>query len=334
MWYHVAKGSVAATLKLRPKDKTIDSWRMKTWAALRKADADNFAAQVGALQDRKAQLEKEIASYDSLTLRRMEREEIMRLVLVWLFGPSFQLVPTMFELLGFEELLTEWVHPSPDPMPEMALNPAHMTLADWQTVRKYGEFIKYIHNAIEWENVLFFSYPYFWDLVENWPFKRFLVHPDFDHRTFLRAGCARVVLTIRSGFEESFAQLVEYFTLPTSTWGTSKLPLDHPYVTIGEEIRNFAMTNYAHVPPANPDRNVRPLLHPLQQRAWSNMQKLMQLLEEYNTVQHSRTLSSAITATGVQTATIATATGVQTTNPTDGIELGTVLTIDLVSLSS
>jgi hypothetical protein len=42
------------------------------------------------------------------------------------------------------------------------------------------------------------------------------------------------------------------------------------------------MTNYEHIPPANPDNNVRPLLHPLQIRAWREMQDLMLLLEAYS----------------------------------------------------
>lgn len=283
MWYHVETGTVTVTLKLRPKNATIEKWRMQTWGTLKQADADRFAETMNLLRDRKAQLEQEIGDYDSLTLRRMEREEIMRLVLQWLFGPSFQFVPTMFELLG----LAKSFQPSPDPLPEEYLDPTQMTLVEWATVRKYGEFIKYIQNAVEWENLLFFSYPYFWDLIENWPFKRFLVHPDFDHRTFLRAGCARVVLPIRPGFECSFARLVEHFTLQNNeNTGDddpcTELGKDHPYVTIGEEIRNYAMTNYEHIPPANPDKNVRPLLYPLQVRAWSDMQKVIAALDQHD----------------------------------------------------
>lgn len=288
-WYHIDAGEVTVQIKLKPKQTTVDAWQMKTWAALKQAGEDAYTAQISALRDRRAQLEKDIESYDSLTLRRMEREEIMRLVLVWLFGPSFQIVPALFDVLA----LTESAAPTSDPLPELALNPALMSLAEWNTVRKYGEFIKYLQNAIEWENVLFFSYPYWWDLIENWPFKRFLVHPDFDHRTFLRAGCARVVVTIRPGFECSFAQLVEHFTMqttpdPNATDACSEaLGPDHPYVTIGDEIRNYAMTNYEHVPPANPDQNVRPLLYPLQQRAWKDMQEIMAALKKYDDDQHA-----------------------------------------------
>jgi hypothetical protein len=140
----------------------------------------------------------------------------------------------------------------------------------------YGEFIKYVHDAIEWENILFFAYPCFWDTVRNWQFKRFLRHPDPIHREFLRSRAMRVVLTIRPGFEESFAMLQQT--------GDSTAPpnRNYPYVTIAEDMRNFAMTNYEGIPPANPDNYVRPLLYPAQRKAWNDMQKLIQLIEHYN----------------------------------------------------
>src|SRR5262249_26832352 len=129
----------------------------------------------------------------------------------------------------------------------------------------------------------------------------------------LRSGAMRVVLTIRPGFETSFAMLQQT--------GDSTAPPDtsYPYVTIAEDIRNFAMTNYEGIPPANPDNNVRPLLYPEQRKAWNDMQKLIQLIEHYNDAQHNRTISNAITLTGTQTVT---------PSSMDGIEYGTLLTID------
>ena len=139
---------------------------------------------------------------------------------------------------------------------------------------EFGEFIKYIHNAIEWENMLYFLYPYFWD-GPNAERKRFLDHPDPLHCAFLRAGCARVVLTIRPGFEESFTSLIE-----TGAFGT--LPGEHPYISIAQEIANYAHTNYPGIPPANPVENGRPLLYPKQQQAWEEMQIIMMLLDVYS----------------------------------------------------
>ena len=66
------------------------------------------------------------------------------------------------------------------------------------------------------------------------------------HRSFLKSGSARVVLTIRKDFERDFVSLLEGGSFDS-------LPKDHPYITIIEEMENFAKTNYPGIPPANPE---------------------------------------------------------------------------------
>src|SRR5204863_7787833 len=88
---------------------------------------------------------------------------------------------------------------------------------------------------------------------------------------------ARVVLTIRPGFEPSFTSLVE-------TGAFNSLPGPHPYVTIAQEIQNFANTNYPGFPPANPEQNARPQLYLEQRRVWKEMQFIIQLLNAYKGV--------------------------------------------------
>ena len=119
-----------------------------------------------------AELVQQIADYDALTLRRMEQEEIMKGVLRWLLGPQFYLVP--FDLASLFGPDTN------DPDAHDVLDPNRLTDAEWLAVMEHGEFIKYVHNAIEWENVLYFTYPYFWDDNALWHFKKFLYHPDPD----------------------------------------------------------------------------------------------------------------------------------------------------------
>jgi hypothetical protein len=165
---------------------------------------------------------------------------------------------------------------NPDPTYQFLLQ--NRCQGEWSAIMKYGEFIKFIHNAIEWENVLYFTYPYFWDSNQNWPFKRFLMDNDPIHRSFLRAGCARVVLTIRPEFEYKFAQLMEIGGLFKDEPSLQLQGGKHPYVDIGQEIRDFAMTNYENIPPANPDSNARLLLYPKQQQAWKDMQDIIKRL--------------------------------------------------------
>jgi hypothetical protein len=71
-------------------------------------------------------------------------------------------------------------------------------------VKLYGDMVRFLNQAIEWENVITFLYSYFWDLPESWDFIRQIRHEDRTRQAFLRAGSARVVLTIRKGWEEAW----------------------------------------------------------------------------------------------------------------------------------
>jgi type II secretory pathway pseudopilin PulG len=150
-----------------------------------------------------------------------------------------------------------------------------MSSWQWQTMFQYQEMVKFLHEAIEWENLIYFVYPYFWDVPAAWDFVRTIEHPDPTRQQFVRAGSARVVLTVRSGFEDAFASFID-----TGDFG-DVLPPDHPYITIGQEIAAYAQTNYPGIPPANPETDYRPLLSPLQRKAWLDMQGIISLLGKY-----------------------------------------------------
>lgn len=266
MYQYIYNYGIEITFRCLPKAEVIQSWRLAAWNQIRQAAEDEYNQNLQSLKDQRAKLIEQINQFDALTLRRMEQEEIMKGVLRWLLGPNFYLVPFNIAWLYGPD--------SNDPQVTDVLDPNRLSLAEWNNVMEHGEFIKYLHNAIEWENVLYFTYPYFWDDNSLWDFKKFLFHPDPTHRVFLRAGAARVVLTIRPGFEASFTQLIE-------TGAFSSLPGPHPYVTIAQEIQNFAKTNYPGFPPANPEQNARPLLYLEQRRVWKEMQYLVQLLNAY-----------------------------------------------------
>ena len=263
VYQNVYNVAINITFTCKPKVQMLLDWRLEVWNQIRQAAEEQYNKSLQIYQERRDALVQEIADYDALTLRRMEQEEIMKGVLRWLLGPEFELVPfDLASLFGSD---------TSDPDAHDVLDPNRLTDAEWLAVMEHGEFIKYIHNAIEWENVLYFTYPYFWDDTALWHFKKFLYHPDPTHRTFLRSGAARVVLTIRPGFEPSFTSLVE-------SGAFEGLPGSHPYVTIAQEIQNFANTNYPGFPPANPEQDARPLLYLEQRRVWREMQYIIQLL--------------------------------------------------------
>jgi type II secretion system protein G len=262
--------SFIVTWTLKLKDSAYQRWRFKTWNILRQAAEEKYIKERDMLREKRSRLEEEIARDDALTLRKMEREEIIRGVLGWILGPQFRLRCSQFSS-------------SPVDRPKLADEVSRFLglldhdsgKDDWGTVLAFGEFIKYIQQAVEWENMVFILYPYFWDKCGNWKNKIHLYHPDTRHRDFLRAGAARVVLTIRPGFEESFATLMDELNF-------GKISRDsHPYITTAQEIENYAKTNFPGIPPANPDNNIRTLLYPEQDKAWEEIQKIITLLERH-----------------------------------------------------
>ncbi|MFC7259998.1 hypothetical protein [Streptomyces lutosisoli] len=225
-------------------DRTTErlyAWQLACWEKLRAAALDMYNAGRRRLEEERTALYATLAGTDTLTLRQEEHEEIMRAVLGWLFGPEFDLMPVkvhdLYRTTPSGDLL-EIGEPSGLPGPDRQ--------KDWKLALHYGEVIKFLHQAIEWENVLYFLYPYFWDPRENWDGVRSMSHPDPTRQAFLRSGAARVVLTIRPGFEESFATLMENGAF------SDELPAGHPYLTIAQEMRAYALRTYPGIPAANP----------------------------------------------------------------------------------
>lgn len=252
-------------MRFDPNAEQIDQWRSQTFETIRNAAQDRYYANQQALAQRRDALRAQIANVDTLTLRREERDEIMKGVLLWLLGPDFDFMPA-----EIESLFDSGAHAS--------FTGDRLPTRDGSRVRNmlvYQEMVKFIHQAIEWENLLYFPYPYFWDVPTSWEFVRTIRHPDLTRQQMLRSGSARVVLTIRPGYEEAFSAFVDNGELG------SVLPPEHPYFTIGEELRAFADTNYPGLPPANPESDYRPLLTPHQRKAWQDVRAVVAALERH-----------------------------------------------------
>lgn len=251
-----------------PSAELLESWRMKAWQTLYSAAFEQYKQQLQILQDRRDRLFSDLINKDTLTLRRLEREELIRLVMDWILGPSFTTSPATVSNTIQSLLTVEGTTVGPAPSDLQSLTPAQ-----WADARMFGEFVKFVHEAVEWENMLYFLYPYFWGSSSLAKEKLLFDHADSTHRDFLRAGYARIVIPIRPGFEADFTRLVET--------GTFSGTASSPYMTIAQEIEAFAKTNYAGIPPANPEKHSRPLLFPQQRTTWSTMEKVIALIEQF-----------------------------------------------------
>jgi hypothetical protein len=227
--YYLGSLYVELRVRARLRDEAYQAWQLKAWSAIRDAAQARYYENLQKTKDRIARLTADLGAQDALSLRKVERDEIMKGVIRWLFGSGFKFAPGGL----------------PDEL--YAPDQSVASEQEWSDVMSQSALIGFLHQAVEWENVLYLLYPYFWSHMRaDRDLKRDLDHPDPLHRAFLKAGAARVVLTIRPGFERDFAALMD-----GASFG--KLAPSHPYMGIIDEMEAYAHTNFPDLPAANPD---------------------------------------------------------------------------------
>jgi Type II secretion system (T2SS), protein G len=286
----ISFASLNLLLRFGRRFETLQAWQLAAWAAIKAGAQARHNEQMARVQEERDHLWRLLNGKDTLSLRRLEREELVRLVTQWLLGPSYPVVSspgngasvppippgqvTVGKILANER---DFRTATKDPLsPTFSPTLKDVTEDSWYDALLFGEFVKFVHQAIEWENLIYFLYPYFWGSETVGRDKLLFEHSDPEHERFLRAGYARIVLTVRPGFEESFTAMIETGSLAGE--------LSSPYLPIAQEIANFARTNYAGIPPANPELQARPLLFPQQRATWDIMQDVMAKVDAFKTV--------------------------------------------------
>lgn len=216
-------------------------WQIQCYEKLADAAKTQYENKLTTLKEMREALINELNREDALVLRKIEKEELMKSVLRWLLGPNFEFYPQ--DELGLPTL-------APYSLGDLEFydpKTQSVKIEYWKPTLQFGEMIKFLHQAIEWESVNYVLYPYFWTDKNLWEFKQSLYHTDYVHRSFLRAGAARVVLTIRRGYEKDFLSYMEgsFNELLGST---------HPYMTAVQELEAMAKTKYPYTQDANVEK--------------------------------------------------------------------------------
>jgi hypothetical protein len=179
-----AVGDIRVWADIEPTPEAWRKWRATVWTSIRQAAYTRYIEKRDRLIERRTALLRLLNAPDTLSLRRMEREQVMYLVLQWLY-PDFAEGSQTYA------------------------DAASGKASAWEPALEYGEYIKFVHQSIDWENALVILYPYFWDNPENHASKLYLNHPDHVHREFLRAGAVRIVLAIQPGYEDEVVSLLD-----------------------------------------------------------------------------------------------------------------------------
>jgi hypothetical protein len=120
---------------------------------------------------------------------------------------------------------------NPNPIPQIDFQ-----LPDATGVLAQGAYIRFFEQAFEWEQMMYFFYPYFWGREENWFNRAMLRDDDPLFAEFLKAGEARVVVPVRQWFEPA----ILHFLDTGEIWNGGDVPKigSSLYVSIIQEIED------------------------------------------------------------------------------------------------
>ncbi|WP_426476647.1 hypothetical protein ACP3T3_15105 [Chryseobacterium sp. CBSDS_008] len=100
---------------------------------------------------------------------------------------------------------------------------------------KYSAFVKFMEQAFEWENLSYYLYPYYWGNKHNWSDLYKAENTDPVFKAFLQSGMARVIATVRPGFEAA----VQFYLATGKIWNGGEVPVigDDLYLSIVDEMK-------------------------------------------------------------------------------------------------
>lgn len=115
------------------------------------------------------------------------------------------------------------------------------TVAGFEVARTglddYASLAKFMEQAFEWDIMSYNYYPYYWGKREDWDdmYQSENIDPLF--RSFLRSGLARVVVTVRPGFEDA----VQFYMSTGRLWSGGEVPVigDPMYLSIVDEMKDI-----------------------------------------------------------------------------------------------
>ncbi|MDQ0593197.1 uncharacterized protein YukE [Chryseobacterium ginsenosidimutans] len=100
---------------------------------------------------------------------------------------------------------------------------------------QYAALAKFMEQAFEWEIMDYTFYPYYWANRKSW--QEFYLTESMDplFRSFLQAGMARIIVTVKPGFEAA----VQFFLETGIIWNGGAVPVigDPMYMSIVDEMR-------------------------------------------------------------------------------------------------
>jgi hypothetical protein len=212
--WHYTSYSVAVYMKLERTGNLYDKWQYDTWLKIHEAYLNKKALYEAKMSEMAIAEGIEIIGNNPLFNRETEKVELKKGAIMMLTEN-----PIVTNGAYYNNKVGDYYYP----------------YIDFKTAEKLGKQIQFFEQSIEWHNILYIFYSYFWGRHKDWVENIFRNDVDPLFNNFLKAGAARVVVPVRPGFEKA----ILYFLKTKIIWEGKDVPvINEPmYLDIIEEMK-------------------------------------------------------------------------------------------------
>ncbi|HSG68613.1 MAG TPA: hypothetical protein VK994_07900, partial [Bacteroidales bacterium] len=208
----------------RPTEKSVSKWQIKSYQAIMKGYQVQLATYKEALAAAEIQAGVKIEGRNPGINRKIEADELRKGVLRILTN-NFAKIKLEGKWRKNEEFKAMKNSDGNYGYPEFNIDEA---LID-------GKIIQFFEQALEWANMTYFFYPYFWARKGKWAELFPKSDPDPLFAQFLRSGAARVIVPV----QPEYTEVVLHYMASNELWNGGKPPTinDELYISIVDEMR-------------------------------------------------------------------------------------------------
>ncbi|PTX60508.1 hypothetical protein C8N46_106153 [Kordia periserrulae] len=209
-------GAYAFNLKVECKllPEAYEAWQLETFNAIIEAYEARLAAYEEKYAAQKTKNEEKIKINPGF-FREVERTVLRKNCIAYLLGHENMGLDLLQNRLTASEVVPKYSSPALD---------------------EYAAKVKFFEQAFEWNIMSYYFYPFYWAKKDKWTKLYQVRNDDPLFKAFLQSGMARVILTVRPGFEEA----VNWYMATGQIWNGGQVPTpsDEEFVSIVEELRN------------------------------------------------------------------------------------------------
>jgi hypothetical protein len=214
--YHTV--NITITVECEILEESIEQWRKETFEAILKGYYNQLAEYNQSIAEAKAS-GIQILDSNPLFYRQIEQNVLRENCISYLLDHSN---PNSLKQFGLK------MYNNNESFTNFQVN------LD-KRMDDYGSFAKFMEQAFEWNLISYNFYPYYWANKEEWKDLYQFESNDAIFRSFMQAGMARVMVTVKPGFEDAVMHYMAFGQI----WNGGQMPvLGNPlYLSIVDELK-------------------------------------------------------------------------------------------------